>query len=273
MAGFLDTPTWRWRRAVELVDEQARPSRLDDEVTVRAFKFLKRKRSANTTRMKMLQANYPDVYAANKIYEEEDMDRWMLEAALCAPVSHEQIAQDNVIENPKIITTYAELFFDVQNYLNSPMYVHKYILRPALRNRTMEESSPDFTYKLVALTLGYDALLDSWKIGHDSPEQTKLAMMAKDNRLRQLGVEAAFTAPVNKYTSLELIDRANAIDERTEARSGGTRDAAVEAVHELIQSVTFRLRTPEDRKILGPDGLEPRALENMEPDQEAEEPR
>lgn len=264
MSGLYPDPTWRWLRAIELVDAQARPSRKDDETVVRACKFLRRKRSANVTRLRSLEEDYPDIFAANKVYEEEDQDRWMLEACLCTEAPRERIASDNAIRDVKIIKTYEELFYDVRGYLTSPIYLNKYIIYPALRNRSMEECSPDFMQKVIALMLGYDSLLDSWRIGHESPELTKRLMLAKDNRMRGAGVEAAFTAPINRYTSLELIDRSNAIDERMAAGGPGSQDAAVSAVAEIIKAVTFRKRTREDVAALGADGLEPRSLENME---------
>jgi len=197
-------PIWRWQRVVDLVDDNAHPSRNDDEITVQAWRFLKRKRASTVTRLKTLQKDYPDIYAANKMFEDENEFRWLLEAALCTPVEHEQISKDYGL-SIKEIDAYEKLFWDVRSNMFSGPYVEAYILTPAVRNRTATENSPDFIPKLIAVCQGYWHLLESRKPGYESVELERFETLVYNNQVRHLSLEAAKIAPAQGFHQMEAV--------------------------------------------------------------------
>lgn len=265
-----DPPNWRWLRAIELVDDLARPSRKDDEAVVKAFRFLKRKRAGNATRMGSLKEDYPDIFQANAIHEMENDFRWMMEAALCTTGSYEQISDDYKYGISEL-KAYEKLFFDVRSKLDSPPYVKAFIIQPSLRNRTSEEASPDFIHKVIALVLGYAALLNSYRIGHQSLENDRLADMAAKTRLKQLGMETTYTMPINRFNAIEILDKCLAVEQQ-ESERPEAQSAAVEAVRELLDTIKFRRRRPEDIKTLTSDGREPRLLYTPDVSKKQENP-
>ncbi len=264
MSGLHPPPNWRWLRVIEIVDTKSRPSRTDDAIIVRAVGFLQRKRVADASRMPRLKQDYPDIYAANHAYEGESEDRWVLEASLCTEVTHERITKDCIIEEPDAVNAYAQLFFDVRPYLASHMYIRMHILQPALRNRSTEAGSPDFALKFVALKADYEILQDNLDFIIDSPESNRIFMLAKNNKTQQLGTEAVFALPLNKYNALEILDRADALDAIRKGEGENMQEMTASAIELLITSIEFSRRLPDDANDITLDGLEPRSIENAE---------
>ena len=257
MSNVHNPPTWRWQRVVALVDDKLWPSRSDDELTVRAWRFLKRKRACTVSRLMKLRSDYPDIYEANKMFEDENAFRWLLEAALCAHgVSLNEISRDFKMPVEEI-EAYEKLFWDVRVGLDSPPFIEAYIVTPALRNRTAQENSPDFMAKMTALTLGYHAMLDSRKPGNDSVEQQKFEIIAHANKIRQLSLEAVNSTPITSFNAMELIRATMEQEEKKEDRTA-IRDASVDAVKELLETVSFKRRPMDAPTVLDENGREPR---------------
>lgn len=251
-------PNWRWLRAIDLVDDQGRPSRKDGEQVVRAWRFLRRKRAANSTRMRSLETDYPDIFEADKLYEEAIKMRWHLEALICTEAPHETIHKDHGY-SLEVIRAYEALFFDVRDKLFSAPYVETYILDPALQNRSLDEESPDFLPKMVALVMGYDGLMDFRRKGHESAELTRFRKVERESKSQWKALEASYVAPVNKYNAVDFLNYCAQIDATDRERGRGADEALLGAVHSLLQSVAFKRRSADD-KLLAPDGSEPRAL-------------
>ena len=253
---ILDPPNWRWQRVVELVDDKATPSRNDEDIIVRTWRFLKRKKVASVMRMTTLKKDYPDIFAANKMYEDESDFRWLLEAALCTEAKIEDIAKDFQLD-VVAIETYEKLFWDVRAHLGSPPYVEANILRPALRNRTLQENSPDYIRKFYALTLGYNSFLNSLKPDNESVEQIRFEALAYSNHVRQLSLEAAKNASAVGFNQVEMIKLAPEQEQKKEDRTT-IQTAAVDAVKELMETVTFRRRALDAQITLDEHGRESR---------------
>lgn len=265
------TPHWRWRRAIKLVDAELRPTRVDDEPVVRAWRFLRRKKSVNAATIAVLEEDYPDIFYANSVYEHENHYRWILEACLCTAEPFERIASDHGYALREI-KAYDALFFDVRTRLYSPAFVKTHILEPALQNRTTDVCSPDFAPKLVALMLGYDALSEIIRGGAPTAILQQFSRATREGQLTWKGVETAYTMPVNKFTAIEIMKVCQEMDRSADERGRGTKDTVVDAIAELLQSVRFKKRTASD-SILSSDGAEPRALENADIAFEAEQNR
>ncbi len=258
---YQKAPDWRWRRAVDLVDSESRPTRKDDAFVTRAWRFLRKKRKSSVAQVVALEDDYPDLYYANKIYEEETEFRWMLESALCTPASYEEIAKHGYDVDE--IEAYEKLFWDIRDKLDSSVYVQTHILNPALHNRTADVRSPDFISKTIALVLGYTSLVDFKRKGNESVVLQKFARIERENQLRWNGLETAYTVPSNRYNAVETLQLCMDMDKADDERGQGSKEGLVESVAQLLEAVQFRKRKATDN-ILDEDGGEPRALANSE---------
>jgi len=250
-------PNWRWQRVVELVDDKAYPSRNDDKVTVRAWRFLKRKRASTVSRIPTLQKDYPDIFAANKMYEDENEFRWLLEAALCSDVDITEISNDYGLSVEEIVA-YEQLFWDVRSNLHSPPYIEAYIVAPALRNRTATENSPDYLPKLIAMAMGYYAMLDSRKPGNESVELERFETIVYNNKVRELSLEASKIAPAGGFHQMEVVRLQGDVEKKAKDDQSTIKSASVDAVREILESLSFSRRALDAPTVLDKDGREPR---------------
>jgi hypothetical protein len=250
-------PAWRWQRASLLIDRQQYPTRRDDERLVSAWRFLKRKREANDDELARLETEYPHVFDADRVHEDENGFRWFLEAALCSTAPIEEISRDHGFD-VETVRVYNMLFFDVRDHLHSLPFVRTHILTPAMRNRTDIEGSPDFLPKLTALALGYDALMQLLTPWNTGPELQKFLMQLGDGALLAKCSEAANVLVVNNENAHDLVTTTLQMRAEKERTGHGDPDMAIEAVKTMLNAVTFRRRTAADVNILDADGREPR---------------
>lgn len=131
--------TWRWDRARSLVEtERPITRRQDDAPTCRAARFLRDRKRCHTERqVEALDARHQDIVAAEAIYREDGTSRWLIEAQLLAGQDLASIAHANLLP-VKVVETYADLFFDVREHLDS----RDYILLATMRKHVQNEVTP-----------------------------------------------------------------------------------------------------------------------------------
>ena len=126
-----DSPEWRYLAALDMIDEDGRPSpKHDDYWTFEIHSALsKRNRRRTRAKQRRFQEEYGPVLHALAIYEAAAAERWHLEALVLADVPAEKIAEMHLL--PELVVVYYErLFLDVRDCLRAEAYILSRVIEP-----------------------------------------------------------------------------------------------------------------------------------------------
>ena len=246
-------PSWRWNLILELQAENAKPTRAEDKLIARAFRYFTQYAKLNSSvdqagegpvtgdvrrRFRRLAANYPNIALAHQIYVMGVTERFALEALVCAGATSEYIAE-NLPAAPELVDTYERLFFDVRPRLKAKIFMIDQVLRTALVKGNFN-TQYDFVWKSIAYYLGVDSLMAYIGGGQidksilDQWHETIQGELAKDTLL------AAKCRVVNQYNCDEVINQYIAMRGQETANAGVQLGAqATSGVNIMLQAMTF----------------------------------
>lgn len=205
---------WRWQRAVQLARDTTREfnrRRIDDEWIKKARNFRIRYTNARDDIARTaLAETYPDFWYAHEYYhQDEQSDRWDLEARLLA--RQDPIGIANVLcTSVQTIETYERLFFNVRERIDNSGYILHHVIGPAL-HRGLHDREYDLLWKWYGYTYGH-VMLDAL-IKQISDPQRPTTPSQVDAALRDDGIKsmlrkqaiATRTLPINQFTQIDLL--------------------------------------------------------------------
>jgi hypothetical protein len=149
---LLRPPDWRIQRAYEILQQNARASKLhDDNFVVRLKEFLLWRLVAETASdLLHLRIEMPDLFLAFEFHERsEPRLLWVLEARVLAGQAPAAIAAKIGIP-PEAVSAYIHAYFDVGERLNCDDFIRQEVLSPLMKNGT----SVEYIWKQVAYDHG-----------------------------------------------------------------------------------------------------------------------
>jgi hypothetical protein len=199
------TPDWRRRRAVQLVDNNLNPSRSrDDKHIRRVWRFLKRRRRMDVKAEERLANDMPDLYAAFEIYEDSQCGtRWIFEASVMANRSLAEMSE-YLRTDIEVLEAYEIVFFDVRDALDNRGCVVSNVLMPLATN-SIPPRDPDILWKGLAYYGGWDIVKSCWEMGHATPAALDFLHKANHEKLIANHFDALHTAHVNSFNAHEFV--------------------------------------------------------------------
>lgn len=241
------SPDWRRRRAVQLVDNKLNPSRTrDDKHVRRVYRFLKRRRRMDMRSEERLANEMPDLHAAFEIYEDTDCGiRWLFEASVMANRSLAEMSE-YLKTDIEVLETYEVVFFDVRDALDNRGCVVSNVLMPMTKN-TMLPRDPDVMWKAIAYYGDWDTVKTCWELGHATPAALDFLAKANHEKLIANNFDALHTAHINSYNAHEFVklrlDKTKLDFEMGTASHG---NQATTALAGLLNSIRLHVRRSDD---------------------------
>ena len=143
---MFDGPAWRWERAVELAGNGRRLRNHDDDWVRLARRFATAAQAGNKVR-RQRETKQAALAAAHDLWQTDPpYRRWLLEAALTAGESVEQVAQRCCLE-PAVVEAYESIFFDVRPRLPYRDWVTMHVIGLGLPS-LLRQDYPSRIWKL-----------------------------------------------------------------------------------------------------------------------------
>ena len=157
---YMRQTAWRWLATAEVhTNLESILSPLQrDPIILESARFLKSHRHVNSSRA-FFRRNYPEVSEAFELYGRSRAHdyRWLIEAAIAGNASNEDLADLIPVEaGPYVFEVYRKMFFDIDDYRDSPWAVHANIMATAYQTAN-SINNYDLTWKLLAYQHGLDA--------------------------------------------------------------------------------------------------------------------
>lgn len=269
------SPDWRWERAVALADAGSSPRRVgDDKYVKKAYKFRMRMQRNDPKIEVRLQAEYPQLFHAFRLYDNNTPMRWMLEAGIMANMSPEHLSL-YLNTDEHIIETYERTFFDVRGVLANRGCVLANVLGPALTATGTLPDSPDILWKVIAYEGGWDAVRGLFEAGAITPA---VADYYRDGYQKGVLKNGMLSTRIIRTTPFNSSDRErltlDLIQREEELGSARTGDTAHNAMGGLLKSIQLSVLGAREKQLAEEPRLqqvvlpEPRTVEV-----EVEEPK
>ena len=267
-------PNWRSRRTLRTLDGRRRPAnRRDGTVSAtrvaeyRNFLLAYRQCEQSPRWLHWLARENPAMYRAHALYHDPSKrrSRFAVEARLLAGQKNQEIA-GSLNCAPKIIKTYAALFFDVRPRLAHADYINQVVLGESVSGGRGE---PDYAqlWKRVAYHYG-PHVLGAMLSGFANPQRAdraedvsaSLRELAR-NSLSRKAAWATLAVPINSSTHWKLIDASRRSVVAQQKAEADPKDNPILAnIDAMLTSLPFGVGTkPEDLAQQGPlmqyDGL------------------
>ena len=199
------SPDWRWVRVRRLTDNELTPRRSRDDHFVHAgWRFNKRLRRLDLKAEDRLANDYPDLYNAFKIYDDNQSGvRWVFEASVMANRPIAELAE-YLHTDEAVLAMYEAMFFDVREALAHRGCIVSNILMPMATN-SVSPRDPDVFWKSIAYYGGWDAVKSSWEIGHATPEALDFYNKANRQKLIKNAYDALHTLRITEESGLEFV--------------------------------------------------------------------
>jgi len=146
-------PHWRWAVAHSCSMRPRnykgkRITRNEDRFIFESVDYMRMKRSNPAAAI----ARYRPLYEAESIYFNASpmSEKWAIEAWLCAKASDEEIAARFCLDDPKTVTYYKRLYFDIEYYQENDVQMFLNVMSPAKKS-----SDPGDDYQYVWKMVGY----------------------------------------------------------------------------------------------------------------------
>lgn len=236
-------PDWRWRQANYLVDNNLRlPRALSDSGIGELRRFIRALREIeHPIEHYSLKESFPAIYAAWEIFDRDDLRsiRWDLEARLLAAQPIGEI-QRTLSMTRLQIETFARMFFDVADRLDSKGVISHIVIGPATR-KGLTEREPDGLWKLFGYWGGpkfLDFLIYRFNEPRKPTNSREIADFIADDAEQTLQLRAMIALRSMKLdwqTQTELINLYFRMIELRQA-SGAGQGAAREALKSGVQA-------------------------------------
>ncbi len=234
---------WRWQRVKDLDSAKASPSRSrDDKWVQRAHKYQQRKATLSVQTEARITAAYPAIHVAHEIrMNSYSHFRWIIEAAVLANISREELAE-YIALTPKVIEAYEKLFFDVRDKLQAEGYVAGSILG-AIVATGVDGADPDGFWKMLAFNGGWEQVKGCWCAGRATPEAMHYY---REVALQQIMLKAAASGlgiQPNSYNGVDLMRVGMERAQYEEEHGQGTiQDKHSDAFKSLVGSINVMVQ-------------------------------
>ena len=238
-------PHWRWHRAQQYLNVNKWPNREhEDRLVRRAHRFKKRMAVGNPLTAARLEREYPDIYRAFSIWDNNrNMAKWIIEAGIMANVTNDLIA-DYIAVETSVVQMYEKLFFDVRwaskrnpktGTARHEGWLVSAVMSPSSTSGFLR-GDPDQTWKAVALWGGWESLRTYITHGEMPPHVLDYFRTAVSSA-KMKGQFVAANVDINGYNAVEFL-QLGVQDRRLEKEFGGQAANAVEAsVHGLLDAI------------------------------------
>ena len=238
MDSFQFSVDWRWQRAKRLNDAQVSPSRSkDDKWVLKAYKFLKKKKTNTIQAEIRLERLFPAIFIAEKLrVGDVSQFRWLIEAAVLAAVESSDIA-DYLGTTEAVIEAYEMLFFDIRGKLDNEGYVVGAVLGPAL-TKGVYGNDPDGFWKVVAYFGGWPHVQGCWRTGQATPAAIDHYNAATKHRTALNAYAGSLALQPNAFNAVDVVQTGlEQIRHEEEQGRGGQGEYANAAVAALVNSM------------------------------------
>ena len=201
-------PMWRWSRIVSTGPDG--PVKGEDQWIGRGWRFDRdyRKGASGTE----LDRKYPGCRAALEAFSDSRPGgwKWMLEALLMSSSSDRDLA-DLIGDRKagKAVTAYRKLFFDIDEYRDSPMAVSVNVLASA-GNRAGVMGTSDYVWKLFSYTWGAEEFMNAVCRGPETGSMTDkqqkwmAAAIRQENMFRAMNAVEELKAGWSEQAAMTL---------------------------------------------------------------------
>lgn len=255
-----DGPDWRWGLVMHYVDTNKQPPRrTSDRHVRRAFNYLrKRDKVLDVDSELWVRREYPDIFVAHDMFRNPCSEKWIIEAAILARQTSEQIA-DYIGCEKEVVDAYERYFFDVRKKLNSPGWISTRVLGPAFKNGA-GPGDHDQLLKLAAWTSGWELVREFLDKRHMSTDSLAWLKTAFIHSLVRKGFNAVDTIKVNSFTSNELIGHTLRLaeleqqakrDELAKEEQEASENELVKGVKSLLGALQTSILETKD--VIGPE--------------------
>lgn len=159
---FALTPDWRYRRALQIIDEQPRSFRSDriaDAAIRVVHAFLRCRQTLDAAARSQLRVTFPGLYEAFEIFESADCTpRLYVECRILAQQSDREIAEKLQLK-AEAIKWYELAFYNVRDRLNTRDWIVVKSLNPAKKGNLSEYESVFKRFAYFAGPLVFERLL------------------------------------------------------------------------------------------------------------------
>lgn len=203
---FVESPSERWTRVVQLVRERRKPSRQNDDKWIhRAWKYWKAWVRNTGGAREELERKYHDIHKARVFYEVRSVDRYAYEAAVLADVKPEDVYV-RMGQSPEMLEAFEALFYNVRPMLESDIWIRSNLMAPAMR--AMGAPHPqdyDCLWKMLAYDGNWDIVEVLWRSGGLISEklEERLSRLMSGCLLRK-GFMAASSLEINRFNAVEI---------------------------------------------------------------------
>lgn len=239
----IDAPSYRWDLICQLVEENRAPGRRPEDKILRdGFHFLKRLNQGSGASYLQLLGDYPELYRAYSLYQNDTSVKWIIEAGLLSPEVKLPELSEYVGQSVPVIETYGAYFYDVRPRLGAKGFIYNEIMAPAI-SRGLADRDYDCLYKLLAYAGGFEVL-------RAFIEAKELDPKAKDflnNTFRDKMLKNAWTAAhrvdINQFTSLKVIEQFSILErnEKELGTAGESQDEAKALVRALLNQCAMTI--------------------------------
>lgn len=234
-----NTPTWRWDLITSLLENGEELPRSHPDTWLRqGFTFMRKYENAKEhTRFIRLLADYPAIYAAHELYMDWTSERWVIEAAVIADVSVEEISE-HAGHPEEVVTAYEMLFYDIRKKLSARGWIMNRVMMPAIQ-RGIHERDYDMMLKSIAFDHGWAHLKSFMGTGCFTEESRRWIKTAvRDNVLRK-GYVATTRTEINNFNAMDMIGLCLKLEEiETTKGSGASTEEANKVFGQLLENCT-----------------------------------
>jgi hypothetical protein len=136
-------------------------------------------------------------------YSGTDHKKWVIEAGLLSREPKSVIAKDVGISEA-VLNRYATTFFDVEDKLDSPVYITSNLLKPSIMNNVMDKDG-DILYKILSYFFGWKVFCEFNSAASLSGEAKGLMTASLTDKMLKNAWTAAFTIRIGNYNALDVI--------------------------------------------------------------------
>lgn len=211
VAAMHTAPDRFWRRVLIKVQKEqvTRPVPGGDNLMHECCRFARRWSTSEPEQYDTLYRDFPTIMPAFMIYDNQDGIKWYVEAGLTSDAAVIDISQ-YVGESTQIINRYAQLFYNVADWLDAEGCIAANILRP--RAISFSPLDSDFLYKTLAYAYGWDTFKAFVGVKELTDQQRSRLQATFRDALLKNGWLAAHKLRLNNYNALETIARCLDLD-------------------------------------------------------------
>lgn len=202
------SPSRRWARVVDLCHPGQKPSRREkDRFVLYGCRYLRRWMAAeDPTATAVVAADFADIHWAFMSFSGKHGSRWIIEAGVLAGADAKTIAE-YLDASKKSVEMFERFFYNVRGKIDSRGFILSLALTPKLLKDGFDPADPDFTYKVIAYGLGWEALKQYADTKNLSDEGWRELYDALKSRLLRNAWAASYRVTINNFNAMEVIGK------------------------------------------------------------------